>query len=137
MRNCNVVSDNAPLITKTIIPPEILPISITVSNFVHHLIGLSILLVVMVMFYSIHLSALYRNHHFITHGYGNYIGLGRLMRFVAREVNYQVGELLTISTHADAELHLGRLKIEEGVKRGKELLDSLNTTDRETIARVV
>ena len=59
MRNCGVISDNAPLITKTIIPPEILPISITISNFVHHMIGLAILLVVMVLFYSVHLSALW------------------------------------------------------------------------------
>jgi lipopolysaccharide transport system permease protein len=59
MRNCGVISDNAPLITKTIIPPEILPISITISNFVHHLIGLAILLVVMLLYYSIHLSALW------------------------------------------------------------------------------
>jgi lipopolysaccharide transport system permease protein len=59
MRNCGVISDNAPLITKTIIPPEILPISITISNFVHHMIGLAILLVVMALFYSIHLSALW------------------------------------------------------------------------------
>jgi ABC-type polysaccharide/polyol phosphate export permease len=59
MRNCGAISDNAPLITKTVIPPEILPISITVSNFVHHMIGLAILLLVMVWFYSIHLSALW------------------------------------------------------------------------------
>jgi ABC-type polysaccharide/polyol phosphate export permease len=59
MRNCNVISDNAPLITKTIIPPEILPISITLSNLVHHVIGLAILLVVMVLFSSLHLSALW------------------------------------------------------------------------------
>ena len=57
MRNCNVISDNAPLITKTIIPPEILPISITISNLVHHFIGLAILLVVMLLFSSLHLSA--------------------------------------------------------------------------------
>src|SRR5436853_64126 len=59
MRNCNAISDNAPLITKTIIPPEILPISITISSFVHHTIGLGILLAVMVMFYSVHLSVLW------------------------------------------------------------------------------
>src|SRR5437764_2489240 len=59
MRNCSVISDNAPLITKTIIPPEILPISITISNLVHHMIGLAILLVVMLMFYSVHLSVLW------------------------------------------------------------------------------
>src|SRR5579864_781097 len=59
MRNCGAISDNAPLITKTIIPPEILPISITISNFVHHMIGLAILLAVMSVYSSIHLSALW------------------------------------------------------------------------------
>src|SRR5437868_1247843 len=59
MRNCGVISDNAPLITKTVIPAEILPISITISNFVHHLIGLAILLAVMLAFNGVHLSALW------------------------------------------------------------------------------
>jgi homopolymeric O-antigen transport system permease protein len=59
IRNCSVVSDNAPLITKTVIPAEILPIAITISNFIHHLIGMVILLVVMMVFYSVHLSALW------------------------------------------------------------------------------
>src|SRR5215472_11672436 len=59
VRNCSVISDNAPLITKTIIPAEILPISITISNLVHHIIALGILLSVMLTFYSVHLSALW------------------------------------------------------------------------------
>ncbi len=59
IRNCSVITDNAPLITKTIIPAEILPISITISNLIHHIIGLSILLAAMVMFYDIHFSALW------------------------------------------------------------------------------
>jgi lipopolysaccharide transport system permease protein len=59
VRNCSVISDNAPLITKTIIPAEILPISITISNLIHHLIGLAILLVVMSVFYSVQFSALW------------------------------------------------------------------------------
>jgi ABC-type polysaccharide/polyol phosphate export permease len=59
LRNCSVISDNAPLITKTVIPAEILPISITISNLVHHVIGLTILIAVMLLFYSIHLSALW------------------------------------------------------------------------------
>src|SRR6267142_2004539 len=59
LRNCSVISDNAPLITKTVIPAEILPISITISNVVHHLIGLVILLAVMMIFFSIHLSVLW------------------------------------------------------------------------------
>jgi len=57
VRNCSVISDNAPLITKTIIPAEILPISITISNLIHHLIGLAILLGVMAAFYSVQFSA--------------------------------------------------------------------------------
>src|SRR5262245_47105782 len=59
VRNCSVISDNALLVTKTVIPTEILPISITISNLVNHLIGVGILLVVMTMFYSVHFSALW------------------------------------------------------------------------------
>src|SRR5438552_10544788 len=59
IRNCSVISDNAPLITKTTIPAEILPISITISNLVHHLIGLGILLVVLANFYTVHISAIW------------------------------------------------------------------------------
>jgi homopolymeric O-antigen transport system permease protein len=57
VRNCSVISDNAPLITKTVIPAEILPIAITISNLIHHLIGVGILLTVLTIFYSVHLSA--------------------------------------------------------------------------------
>lgn len=59
MRNCSAITDNVPLITKTVIPAEILPISITISNLVHHLIGLAILLGFMMIFYSVHISALW------------------------------------------------------------------------------
>ena len=59
VRNCSVISDNAPLITKTIIPAEILPISVTISNLVHHLIAVGILLCVMLMFYTVHFSVLW------------------------------------------------------------------------------
>src|SRR5207237_6905222 len=59
VRNCSVISDNAPLITKTTIPAEILPLSITISNFVHHMIGLAILLAVLIAFHGLHLSALW------------------------------------------------------------------------------
>jgi ABC-type polysaccharide/polyol phosphate export permease len=53
-----VITDNAQLITKTIIPAEILPIAITLSNLVNHAIGLSVLLVVLAVFETIPLSAL-------------------------------------------------------------------------------
>ncbi len=75
---------------------------------------------------AIHLTALYRNHHFITHGYGNYLGLGRLMRFVAGQVGLRVGELMVVSTHADAELQLGRNRIRRRLAEAKALLGTLN-----------
>jgi lipopolysaccharide transport system permease protein len=59
VRNCSVISDNAPLITKTVIPAEILPISITISNLIHHLIGLTVLLAIITAFYTVHLSVLW------------------------------------------------------------------------------
>jgi len=59
IRNCSAITDNATLITKTVIPAEILPISITISNLIHHLIGMAILLAALMLFYSIHLSALW------------------------------------------------------------------------------
>jgi len=59
VRNCSVISDNAPLITKTVIPAEMLPIAITISNLIHHLIGVGILLAVMTVFYTVHVSALW------------------------------------------------------------------------------
>lgn len=72
---------------------------------------------------KIHLAALYRNHHFISHGYGNFVGLGRLMRFVAGQVRLGVGELLCVSTHADAELHRGKSRIREIVAEARAFLE--------------
>lgn len=79
-----------------------------------------------VEFKRIHLSALYRNHHFVTHGYGNFLGLGRLMKFVADQVGYEAGELMSISTHADAELGHGKARIAKRVQEAKEMLESIN-----------
>lgn len=45
----------------------------------------------------VHLAAVYRNHEFIRRGYGNYVGLGRLLRFVAVQSGWPVGELTCMS----------------------------------------
>jgi len=55
----------------------------------------------------LHLTALYRNHTYLSHAYGNFIGLGRLMQFACRETETRPGELVSISTHADAEISTG------------------------------
>ena len=57
VRNCSVITDNATLITKTIIPAEILPVAITLSNLVNHVIGLAVLLAVLAGFRNVPLSA--------------------------------------------------------------------------------
>jgi ABC-type polysaccharide/polyol phosphate export permease len=59
MRSCSSITDNAALITKTIIPAEILPIAITISTLIHHMIGLAILLAVLLATQSVPVSVLW------------------------------------------------------------------------------
>ncbi|UFT99370.1 hypothetical protein KO561_19745 [Radiobacillus kanasensis] len=47
------------------------------------------------------LTAIYRNQYFVQKAYGNYLGLGRLLEFIAKEAGYKVGKLTCIATHAD------------------------------------
>jgi hypothetical protein len=56
---------------------------------------------------AVHLTATYRNQTFITRAYGNYLGLSRLLRFIANETGARVGEVEVVATHADAELKIG------------------------------
>ena len=41
----------------------------------------------------VHMAAIYRNHDLTQRAYGNYVGLGRLLRFVAVQSGWPVGEL--------------------------------------------
>lgn len=52
------------------------------------------------------LTAMYRNHTYITRCLGNLIGLGRLQAFIAEESGLPVGPLVCVSTHA--KLDTGR-----------------------------
>ncbi|MEW5974428.1 MAG: ABC transporter permease [Acidobacteriota bacterium] len=49
-RSSNVLVDHANLITKTLFPAEILPVSILLANLVNHLIGVGIFLVVVLIY---------------------------------------------------------------------------------------
>lgn len=64
----------------------------------------------------IDLTAQYRNQHFITKAYGNFLGLSCLLRFIALEAGYNVGELVCVATHADAEKGEGGIRVGE-IKR--------------------
>jgi thymidylate synthase len=63
------------------------------------------------------LTAMYRNHTYITRCLGNLIGLGRLQAFVAKEVSVKLGSLICVSTHA--ELDTGK---QWGIKDARELV---------------
>lgn len=52
----------------------------------------------------LHLTAVYRNQHFLRKAYGNYLGLSRLLHFICQEAGCQPGELMCVATHADLEL---------------------------------
>lgn len=62
------------------------------------------------------LTAMYRNHTYITRCLGNLIGLGRLQAFVADQAGVKLGSLTTISTHA--EIDTGKW----GIKSARELV---------------
>ncbi len=54
---------------------------------------------------QLHLIAFYRNHRFWERAYGNYLGLGQLLKFMCNETNMNTGNLLVISSHAEIENH--------------------------------
>jgi hypothetical protein len=64
---------------------------------------------------QLHLHATYRNQSFITRALGNYLGLTRLLGFLATEVGTEVGEVHCTATHADLELRAfgGRRAVRE------------------------
>ncbi|HWD41283.1 MAG TPA: hypothetical protein VG944_20735 [Fimbriimonas sp.] len=66
------------------------------------------------------LTAMYRNHTYITRCLGNLIGLGRLQKFVAEQAGLKLGSLTVISTHA--ELDTG----EWGIVEARELVNRAN-----------
>jgi thymidylate synthase len=50
------------------------------------------------------LTAVYRNHTYISRGLGNFIGLGRLQAFVAEQSGATLGSLTCVSTHAQIDV---------------------------------
>jgi thymidylate synthase len=63
------------------------------------------------------LTAMYRNHTYVTRCLGNLIGLGRLQAFVAKEAKAKLGPLTVISTHAEMDTGDGW-----GIKDARELV---------------
>ena len=81
---------------------------------------------------KLHLTAMYRNQYFLQKAYGNYLGLLRLLAFLAREIGVEAGELLCVATHADDEAGDGPVFKRSVVQQllsdcGRLLLDTPST----------
>lgn len=57
---------------------------------------------------KLHLTAQYRRHSYVARAYGNFVGLARLLNFLAHESGHEVGTLFVIGTHAEIESVPGR-----------------------------
>jgi thymidylate synthase len=52
---------------------------------------------------ALSLTAVYRNHHYIARTLGNFLGLGHLQAFVAKQSGATLGSLTIVSTHAEID----------------------------------
>ncbi|WP_432258788.1 hypothetical protein [Cupriavidus sp. TMH.W2] len=50
--------------------------------------------------HAVHLTAMYRSHHYCARALGNLLGLAQLLSFVAKEAELKVGTLTCLSSHA-------------------------------------
>ncbi|MFM0166883.1 hypothetical protein PQR39_41475 [Paraburkholderia sediminicola] len=50
--------------------------------------------------HAVHLTAMYRSHHYCARALGNLVGLAQLLSFVAKEAKLEVGTLTCLSSHA-------------------------------------
>ncbi len=53
--------------------------------------------------HRINMAATYRHQYLVTKAYGNLLGLSRLLKFLAQQTGFQVGELMINATFADAQ----------------------------------
>lgn len=69
----------------------------------------------------LHAVAHYRYQYLIERGLGNYLGIGRLMRYIAAQTGLEPGALTVIAGRANAD-HLGKVHVAELEALGKDLL---------------
>lgn len=67
---------------------------------------------------KLHMQAIYRNEYLIARGYGNFLGLAELQRYIAEAANVGIGELLLTIGHAELDA--------TSKKAVKQLLERLN-----------
>lgn len=52
---------------------------------------------------TLHATAVYRNQYFIARAYGNFLGLGSVLQFLAAESGFARGSLVCVASHAEVE----------------------------------
>lgn len=55
---------------------------------------------------ALHAVALYRSHYMVARAYGNYLGLGRLLAYLAQQAKVRPGSLTVVAGHAQIENHV-------------------------------
>ena len=68
----------------------------------------------------LNMLAVYRNWHLVTKGYGNMLGLSRLLAFLSEQTGYPVGELAIVAGHADCQ---------QGKTKTSALVNALHCVD--------
>jgi hypothetical protein len=79
---------------------------------------------------SLHLTAQYRRHSYIGRAYGNFLGLARLLNFLAHESGREVGGMLVVGTHAEVEGIAERANLLEAATRAQGQVQPIETFSR-------
>ncbi|WP_440104140.1 hypothetical protein [Streptosporangium sp. H16] len=81
---------------------------------------------------QLHLAAQYRRHSYVARAYGNFLGLARLLNFLAIESGNQVGTMLVVGTHAEIEKEAGanRGNLLMAAQAAEGEIRSIETTNR-------
>ncbi|GAA2735277.1 hypothetical protein [Streptomyces nogalater] len=58
----------------------------------------------------VHAMALYRSHYMFERAYGNYLGLGRLLAYIAQEAGLSCGTLTVVAGHAQLDGPITQLR---------------------------
>jgi hypothetical protein len=79
---------------------------------------------------QLHLTAQYRRHSYVGRAYGNFLGLARLLNFLAHESDREVGGMLVVGTHAEAESKARRTDLLEAATAAQGEVRPIETSSR-------
>lgn len=72
----------------------------------------------------LHTVAYYRSHDVISKAYGNYLGLGRLAKYIAQHCNLELGQLTAVAGHAFIDPKLRAAELRELLKETRAIIST-------------